>query len=86
MVDIADFRDDIIFLVLKTHKINKNNYNKVYESLPSELPTNLKWLISMYMVKNNIETVDGVGKVIAEYYTNKNRLLLVVKKNTLLGE
>ncbi|HLC50077.1 MAG TPA: ATPase, T2SS/T4P/T4SS family [Candidatus Nanoarchaeia archaeon] len=39
----------------------------------------LKWL-----VKNNINTVDGVGRVMAEYYTNKENLMNHVKKNKML--
>ena len=36
----------------------------------------LKWL-----VKNNINTVDTVGRVMAEYYTNKDNLMGYVRKN-----
>ena len=39
----------------------------------------LKWL-----VKQNINTVDGVGKVMAEYYTDSDNLMKYVKKNKLL--
>ena len=41
----------------------------------------LKWL-----VKNNINTVDTVGRVMAEYYTNKDNLMEYVRKNKLLGD
>ena len=41
----------------------------------------LKWL-----VKNNINTVDTVGRVMAEYYTNKDNLMGYVKKNKILGD
>jgi flagellar protein FlaI len=34
-----------------------------------------------YMLKQQIKTVDTVGKVIAEYYTNKTRLLTFIKRN-----
>ena len=41
----------------------------------------LKWL-----VKNNINTVDSVGRVMAEYYTNKDSLMGYVRKNKLLSD
>ncbi len=41
----------------------------------------LKWL-----VKNNINTVDSVGRVMAEYYTNKDNLMHCVRANKLLGD
>ncbi len=41
----------------------------------------LKWL-----AKHNINTVDTVGRVMAEYYTNKDNLISYVKKNKLLGD
>ncbi|MBI2652982.1 type II/IV secretion system ATPase subunit [Candidatus Woesearchaeota archaeon] len=41
----------------------------------------LKWL-----VKNNINTVDTVGRVMAEYYTNKDNLMGCVRKNKLLAD
>jgi flagellar protein FlaI len=34
-----------------------------------------------WIVKNNVNTVNGVGKVIAEYYSNKEELLKIVNKN-----
>ena len=40
----------------------------------------LKWL-----VKRNIDTVDSVGRIMAEYYTNKDSLMGYVKKNKALG-
>ncbi len=40
----------------------------------------LKW-----MVKQNTNTVDGVGRVMAEYYTNKDDMMKCVKKNKALG-
>lgn len=39
----------------------------------------LKWL-----VKQNINTVDSVGKVMAEYYTQPEYLMKIVKKNKKL--
>lgn len=37
--------------------------------------------ILKYLVKNNIDTVDGVGRVMAEYYTNKTNVMTWVKQN-----
>ena len=41
----------------------------------------LKWL-----VKNNINTVETVGRIMAEYYTNLDNLMLHVRKNKMLGD
>ena len=41
----------------------------------------LKW-----MVKHNINTVDTVGRIMAEYYTDKDNLMKAVKKGILLGD
>lgn len=41
----------------------------------------LKWL-----VKHNINTVDGVGRIMAEYYTNKDTLMGYVRKNKVFGD
>ncbi|MBS3114068.1 CpaF family protein [Candidatus Woesearchaeota archaeon] len=41
----------------------------------------LKWL-----VKSNINTVDTVGRVMAEYYTNTDNLMSSVRKNKLLDD
>jgi flagellar protein FlaI len=38
-----------------------------------------------YLVKNKIDTVDGVGMVIAEYYTDKKNMMNYVSKNKILG-
>jgi len=47
----------------------------------SEKEAILRWL-----AKNNINTVDTVGRVMAEYYTNKDNLMAYVRKNKLLGD
>lgn len=39
-----------------------------------------------YLVKNNIESVDEVGRVIAEYYTNKENLMKYVKNNIVFRD
>ena len=44
-----------------------------------------KMQILDYLVKQNIETVEGVGKVMAEYYTDKVNLMKFVKSNKPLA-
>ena len=41
----------------------------------------LKWL-----VKQKLDTVDGVGRVMAEYYTNNDYIMDIVKKNKKFGD
>ena len=36
-----------------------------------------------YLMKHNINTVDGVGKIIAMYYTSKKELMDIIRKNKL---
>lgn len=38
-----------------------------------------------YLVKMSIDTVDDVGRVMAEYYTNKDNLMKYIKNNKKLG-
>ena len=54
--------------------------NELNKSL-TEKEAVLKWL-----VKNNINTVDTVGRVMAEYYTNKDNLMNYVRKNRFLSD
>jgi len=48
-----------------------------------EIKKNLKerQKILSWMVKNNLNTVNGVGKIIAEYYLNPKNLMAIVNKN-----
>lgn len=48
-----------------------------------ELDNNLreKTKVLNYLVKKNIDSVDGVGRVMAEYYTNKDNLMKFVRSN-----
>ncbi len=50
---------------------------------PREISKDLKQKESIlkWMVKNNINTVDSVGRVVAEYYTNLPNLLSYVRSN-----
>ena len=43
-----------------------------------------KQRVLQYLVTNGIDTVDSVGRIIAEYYTNKENLLKYVRQNKLL--
>ena len=54
----------------------------------SELNSSLneKEAILKWIVKNDINTVDTVGRIMAEYYTNKDNLMDYVRKNKLLGD
>ena len=38
-----------------------------------------KQKVLSYLVKNNIDTVDGVGQIMAEYYTKKEILMKRIK-------
>ena len=85
----------LIQLDIKSGKLNKVNRsksllstielftgltkNKLDKSL-KEKENVLKWL-----VKQNINTVDDVGKVMAEYYTNPDYLMKCVRKNKRLA-
>ena len=51
------------------------SYNHIKKDL-TEKEAVLKWL-----VKQNINTVDSVGRVMAEYYTNKGNLMKFVRAN-----
>jgi flagellar protein FlaI len=42
---------------------------------------NEKAKVLKYLVSKNIDTVDGVGRIVAEYYTNKDNLMKFVNKN-----
>ena len=47
---------------------------------------NEKELILKWMAKNNVNTVDTVGRVMAEYYTNKDNLMANIRKSKVLGD
>ena len=36
--------------------------------------------ILVWMVKNNINTIDGVGRIVSEYYKNKEKVLKMIKQ------
>ncbi|MBI2128784.1 type II/IV secretion system ATPase subunit [Candidatus Woesearchaeota archaeon] len=45
----------------------------------------IKEKVLKYLVGNKINTVESVGRVMAEYYTDKDNLMAFVNKNKLLG-
>jgi flagellar protein FlaI len=84
----------LIQLDLKTNKLNRINDSKSLISTlqtftgfsKNELNNSIKEKedILKWLVKQNINTVDSVGRVMAEYYTNKDNLMNFVKKNRVL--
>lgn len=42
--------------------------------------------ILKYLVKQQVKTVDGVGRIMAEYYTDKDNLMKFVRKNKKFAE
>jgi flagellar protein FlaI len=54
----------------------------------AEITKNLaeKESVLKYLVKLDINTVDGVGRVMAEYYTKKENLMKHIKLNKKLGD
>ena len=41
-------------------------------------------MVLKYLVKNNIDHVDSVGRVMAEYYTNNENMMKYVCSNKIL--
>jgi archaeal flagellar protein FlaI len=78
-------------LDIKSGKLNKANNSKsllntieMFTGLTkSEVGKSLKEKedVLKWLVKQNINTVDGVGKVMAEYYTQPEDLMTFVRKN-----
>jgi flagellar protein FlaI len=83
-------------LDLKTGKLNEVGQSKeLMKTLElftgytkSEITAELKekQRILKYLVDAKVDTVDSVGRVMAEYYTDKDNLMRAVGKNKLLGE
>ncbi len=50
---------------------------------PTEIEKNImeKEMILKWMVKNKVNTVDGVGRLVAEYYRDSKKVLDIVRKN-----
>ena len=84
----------LIQLDLKTNKLNRVSESKSLISTlqmftgfsKNELNNSIKEKedVLKWLLKQNINTVDEVGRVMAEYYTNKDNLMDFVKKNKAL--
>ena len=84
----------LIQLDIRSGKLNKINRSKTLFSTielftgfsKNELKKSLKEKESVlkWLVKQNINTVDSVGKVMAEYYTGAESLMKLVRKNKKL--
>ncbi|MBU5689105.1 MAG: type II/IV secretion system ATPase subunit [Candidatus Aenigmarchaeota archaeon] len=64
------------FKFLDKIKMHTGMSDKDIEKTLKEREHVLKW-----MMKHNVNTVNGVGKIIAEYYMNSKSLLKIVEKN-----
>lgn len=93
---IAEINDDSsanLLMQYDTKKdvlVDKNKSKSLMDTLelytgstPHEINTELKEKekVLNYLVKQSIETVDSVGQVMAEYYTNKSKLMKLVNAN-----
>ena len=74
---------------------NKNKSKTLINTLqlytgntPKEIRSMLleKQRVLKYLIKNNINTVDSVGRVMAEYYTDKDNLMNHIRLNKLLND
>ena len=70
--DSSFFQTIKLFTGMETSEIKKDHKEKVK--------------ILNYLVENDIEAVNDVGRVIAEYYTNKENLMTYVNSNKKLEE
>ena len=93
---IAEILDDstsntlMIYDQKKDCLVKKNSSKSLFKTLKlftgmsdSEMKRDLKdkEKVLHYLVKNNITDVDAVGEIIAEYYTEKDRLMKFVNSN-----
>ena len=77
-----DARKDAIEKYQESYKlIKKLQMHTGMNEKEIEKDLNDKKKILDWMVKNNIKTVDGVGKLIAEYYRDPKNVLKIVEKN-----
>jgi flagellar protein FlaI len=75
-------RKDVIERFQRSYKlINKLEIHTGMTISEIEKDIAEKEMILKWMVKNRINTVDGVGKLVAEYYRDRERVLDIVKKN-----
>jgi flagellar protein FlaI len=98
---IAEILDDATSNVLmqynqkKDRLVKKNPSKSLFQSLKlytgmsdAELHRDLqeKELVLNYLVKNNIVDVDDVGRIVAEYYTDKDNMMKFVHANKRLED
>jgi flagellar protein FlaI len=74
-----DIKKDVLVRVGKS-KILYDNISLFTGMTNSEITRELKDKIKVlnYLVKKNIDDVDGVGRIVAEYYTDKDNLMKYV--------
>lgn len=77
-----DIRQDKILTANKSTRLMPElqmqtglNQSEINESLKE------KSLILRWLAKNKIDTIDGIGKVVANYYTNRDSLINFIRKN-----
>jgi flagellar protein FlaI len=75
-------KDDILHKVGNS-KVIKDNLELYTGAAESSIKKELdeKEMVLKWLVKQNVSTVDSVGKAMAEYYTNKENLMKYVKAN-----
>ncbi len=80
-----DLRKDVLRNVSKSKSLIRT-INMFTGFSQSDLRGSLKEkeLVLKWMVKQKIDTVDDVGKVMAQYYTNKDHLMGIARKNRQL--
>ncbi len=81
-----DLKRDKMFKVNKSKSLLKTL--QLYAGIgQAELNRQLKEKVSIlkWLVKQKIDTVDNVGRVMAEFYTNRKNLMKAVHKNKPLG-
>jgi flagellar protein FlaI len=77
-----DIKKDVLVKVSKSKALydNISLFTGMTDSdITKELADKVKVL--NYLVKKNIDDVDGVGRIVAEYYTDKNNLMKYVNTN-----
>ncbi|MFH1506725.1 MAG: CpaF/VirB11 family protein, partial [archaeon] len=77
-----DIKKDKLITVSKSKSLFPNL--RLYTGLSDvEIKKNLKEkeLLLNYLVKQSITSVDAVGRIVAEYYTNKDNIMKYVKQN-----
>jgi flagellar protein FlaI len=77
-----DARKDTIMKYQKSHRLMKKlemHTGMTIKQIQEDLKNKEK--ILNWMIKNNVNTVDGVGRLVAEYYRDPKNVLNIVYKN-----